>query len=65
MNPQPGGLTVTIDDHQTSVAVTGGATFTLPIGPRTLLDGPLEHADPRHPRISRARSASCTIISTT
>ena len=49
INPQPGGLTITIDDRQTSVAVTGGATFTLPIGPRTLLDGPLEHADPPPP----------------
>lgn len=49
VNPDPGGLTITIDDRLTSVAVTGGATFSLPIGPLELLDGPLEHADPPPP----------------
>lgn len=43
-----GTLTVRLDDHSTDVTV-GGATFTLPIGPLTLLEGPLERADPPSP----------------
>jgi exopolyphosphatase/pppGpp-phosphohydrolase len=46
MNEQPGGLTVTIADHEIEVTATGGGTFILPLGPVTLLDGPLERADP-------------------
>jgi hypothetical protein len=41
-------LTVRLDDHSTDVIV-GGVTFTLPIGPHTLLEGPLERADPPSP----------------
>ncbi len=43
-----GTLTVRLDDHSTDVTV-GGATFTMPIGPLTLLEGPLERADPPSP----------------
>ncbi len=43
-----GTLTVRFDDHSTDVIV-GGATFTMPIGPLTLLEGPLERADPPSP----------------
>ena len=46
MNDQPGGLTVTITDHEIEVTTTGGGAFILPLGPLTLLDGPLERADP-------------------
>ncbi len=43
-----GTLTVRLDDRSTDVIV-GGATFTMPIGPLTLLEGPLERADPPSP----------------
>ena len=43
-----GALTVRLDDRSTHVMI-GGATFTLPIGPLTLLEGPLERADPPSP----------------
>ncbi|RLE26530.1 MAG: hypothetical protein DRJ50_00695 [Actinobacteria bacterium] len=46
MNEQPGGLTVSIEDCSIGVSVTGGASFELPLGPQTLLEGPLESADP-------------------
>ena len=46
MNEQPGGLTLTIADRAIEITVTGGAVFTLPLGPLTLLDGPLERSDP-------------------
>jgi exopolyphosphatase/guanosine-5'-triphosphate,3'-diphosphate pyrophosphatase len=42
-------LTFHLDDHSIDITTTGGATFTLPIGPMTLLDGPLERADPPLP----------------
>jgi hypothetical protein len=44
-----GTLIVRLDDHSTEVTMTGGATFTMPIGPLTLLEGPLERADPPSP----------------
>ena len=48
-HPSPGGLTVRIDDRHVEITVTGGASFTLPIGPLALLDGPLERDDPPAP----------------
>jgi exopolyphosphatase/guanosine-5'-triphosphate,3'-diphosphate pyrophosphatase len=44
-NPEPGGLTLDIADHRIEVMVTGGGRFTVPIGPVSLVAGPLEHAD--------------------
>ncbi|HYN32900.1 MAG TPA: hypothetical protein VES40_09760, partial [Ilumatobacteraceae bacterium] len=41
-------VTVRIDDRSTEVMVDG-ATFTVPIGPLTLFEGPLEQADPPSP----------------
>jgi uncharacterized protein len=68
LNPDPGGMTLRIDDHTVTVTMTGadktgadrtgaplpgaplpGMEFHLPIGPSTLLDGPLERADPPSP----------------
>jgi hypothetical protein len=49
MNPDPGGLTIDIDDRELTVTMTGGAQWTLPIGPATLVDGELERADTPHP----------------
>jgi hypothetical protein len=44
----PGTLTLHMDDHSIDITMAG-STFTLPIGPLTLLDGPLERADPPLP----------------
>ena len=48
-DPAPGTLTLRLDDHSTDFTMTGGGTFTIPIGPLTLFDGPLERADPPLP----------------
>jgi exopolyphosphatase/guanosine-5'-triphosphate,3'-diphosphate pyrophosphatase len=42
----PGTLIVTIDDHALVVDVEGGGTHTVPVGPLTLLAGPLRGSDP-------------------
>jgi hypothetical protein len=47
-DPPAGTLTLRFDDRSTDVLIDG-ATFTLPIGPMTLLEGPLERADPPSP----------------
>lgn len=46
---EPGSLLVTIDDHETRIEVTGGATIPVPVGPRTLVEGPLDDGDPPLP----------------
>jgi hypothetical protein len=59
-NPDPGGMTLRIDDHTVTATLTGstgdgtgtdgtGTEFRLPIGPVALLDGPLGRADPPSP----------------
>jgi hypothetical protein len=63
-NPDPGGMTLRIDDDTVTVTMTPenrtganatatgtgtGTEFRLPVGPLTLLDGPLERADPPSP----------------
>jgi hypothetical protein len=45
----PGTLRVTIDDRSLVVDVDGGGTHTVPVGPATLLDGPLRGNDPPLP----------------
>lgn len=45
----PGTLRVTIDDHALVVEVEGGGIHTVPVGPATLLDGPLRGSDPPMP----------------
>ncbi len=42
----PGTVRVRIDDRQLVVEVAGGATHTLPIGPLSLIEGPLRGTDP-------------------
>ena len=49
MNPEPGGLTVRVGDAETVVTMTGGASWTMPVGPDPLVEGPLERADRPHP----------------
>ncbi len=44
-----GALRVHIHDHSLTIEVTGGAVHTLPVGPLTLLDGPLRGSDPPAP----------------
>jgi hypothetical protein len=45
----PGTLRVTIDDHALVVEVEGGGIHTVPVGPATLLAGPLRGSDPPLP----------------
>ena len=45
----PGTLTVTITDHELVVETVGGGTHTVPVGPLTLLNGPLAGVDPPPP----------------
>lgn len=47
-NPDPGGLTVDIADHSVSISMTGGGTWSIPLGPVTLAAGELS-ADPPKP----------------
>lgn len=46
---QPGDLAIRIDDHSVAIEMTGGGSWTMPVGPITLLDGELERADPPRP----------------
>lgn len=45
----PGALTVDIGDDTITISVTGGAVHRLPVGPLTLLAGPLHGGDPPPP----------------
>ena len=45
----PGALRVTIDDYALVVEVEGGGVHTIPVGPATLLEGPLRGSDPPLP----------------
>ena len=45
----PGTLTIEIDDHSLIVDQSGGNVHTLPVGPLTLLAGPLRGGDPPKP----------------
>ncbi len=46
VNPEPGGLTVLIEDERVGITMTGGASWSLPLGPATLVARQLERADP-------------------
>lgn len=45
MNPDPGGLTVRIDDRSVQIAMTGGGDWSIPVGPSKLVDDELERSD--------------------
>jgi len=45
----PGALTLHITDRDVVIDVTAGRSFSMPVGPLVLLDGPLERADPPAP----------------
>jgi exopolyphosphatase/guanosine-5'-triphosphate,3'-diphosphate pyrophosphatase len=42
-------LAVTVDDHALVIEIDGGSVLTVPVGPLTLLSGPLRGADPPPP----------------
>lgn len=48
-NPDPGGLTVHIDDSCLTITMTGGGTWKLDVGPVPLRQTELADADPPHP----------------
>lgn len=41
----PGSLVVCVDDEKTSIDMVGGESWSIPVGPISLVDGELEHAD--------------------
>ncbi len=41
----PGSLNVAMNDHETMISMVAGGEWTLPIGPMSLVDRELEHAD--------------------
>jgi len=45
----PGALRITIEDRRLVIDVEGGAVHTIPVGPATLLAGPLRGSDPPRP----------------
>lgn len=46
---RPGDLYVHVDDRAVAITMVGGGSWTMPIGPLTLLDRELEHLDPPLP----------------
>jgi len=49
VTPSPGTLILHIDDTAVRVDVVGGGTYALPIGPVSLISGPLGDDDPPSP----------------
>lgn len=49
MNPSPGTLILDIDDDVVRVDVVGGGNYALPVGPVSLISGPLGDDDPPSP----------------
>ena len=49
LNADVGGLTVHIEDDRVTVTMTGGGSWTFPLGATTLLANELERADPPRP----------------
>lgn len=47
--PSPDELVVRVEDRHLDITVSDGGSVRLPIGPLSLVDGPLEHADPPTP----------------
>jgi exopolyphosphatase/guanosine-5'-triphosphate,3'-diphosphate pyrophosphatase len=45
----PGTIEIRIDHHELTVSVVGGGVHVLPVGPLTLLAGPLRDGDPPPP----------------
>ncbi len=46
MNPDVGGLTVTIHDRRTVLETTGGGSHLIPVGPVSLVEDVFERRDP-------------------
>lgn len=45
VNGEAGGLTIDVGDDQSGVSMNGGGAWTLPVGPRSLVEGPLGRAE--------------------
>jgi len=54
VNPEPGGLTLGIGDDRVDVAMTGGGTWSIPLGPVTLSSGELSNDPPRPADLTNA-----------
>lgn len=49
MADSPGTLVIRIDDRATAIELLGGGTWTLPVGPVSLVEGELADGDPPPP----------------
>ena len=49
VNPDIGGLTISIEDHVVDISMTGGGQWSFPLGPLTLLESILGESDPPRP----------------
>ena len=47
-NPDPGGLSIRIDDSRLTITMTGGGTWEVAVGPVSLCHAELADADPPH-----------------
>ncbi len=54
LNTDPGGLTIDIGDEAVAIVMTGGGTWTIPLGPVTLADGELANDPPRPADLTNA-----------
>lgn len=54
LNPAPGGLTVTVEDHHVDVVMTGGGKWQMPIGPVTLSNNEITSNPPRPAELTNA-----------
>ncbi len=54
MNPDPGGLTIDIADDSVTIAMTGGSTWNIPLGPVPLAAGELSNDPPKPADLTNA-----------
>ena len=54
LNPDPGGLTIDIADDSVAITMTGGSTWSIPLGPITLAAGELSNDPPRPADLTNA-----------
>jgi exopolyphosphatase/pppGpp-phosphohydrolase len=54
LNPDPGGLTMNIADDSVTITMTGGSTWSIPLGPITLAAGELSNDPPKPADLTNA-----------
>ncbi len=54
LNPDPGGLTIDIADDSVAITMTGGSTWSIPLGPITLAVGELSNDPPKPADLTNA-----------